>query len=172
MAIIRPAVENITTWLVVFKSLLISLLANNRDVLEKHAASVVQLQANTITHFFHDGILSYNIEACFDSIECIVNLQYGGFGGHEPTCRVGGLRNGFFGVDRGHVVKLKTLLALMIASTFWHVWSYVLGADARGLDFDVAMVYAEEWISACHNHARHPMGALRVLTVYYITLST
>jgi len=63
IASINPAVEKVTTWLVVFKSSLISLLADNSDVLEKHAASEAQLHANTIRHFLHSGILSYNIEA-------------------------------------------------------------------------------------------------------------
>jgi hypothetical protein len=58
IAIIRPAVESVTTWLVVFKSSLISVLADNRDVLEKHAASVLQLHAKTIIHFLHNVILS------------------------------------------------------------------------------------------------------------------
>ena len=58
IAIISPAVENVTTWLVVFKSSLISMLADNRDVLEKHAANVLQLHAKTITHFLHKVILS------------------------------------------------------------------------------------------------------------------
>lgn len=63
IASIRPAVENVTTWLVVFRSSLISLPADNRDVLEKHAASVLQLQAKTIRHFLHSGMLSYSVEA-------------------------------------------------------------------------------------------------------------
>lgn len=59
----KPAVERVTTWLVVFKSSLISLLADSKLVLEKHAANAPQLHANTIRHFLHSGILSYSIDA-------------------------------------------------------------------------------------------------------------
>ena len=63
IASISPAVENVTTWPVVCKSSLISLLAESRLVLEKHAASVLQLQAKTIIHFLHSGMLSYSMLA-------------------------------------------------------------------------------------------------------------
>jgi hypothetical protein len=58
MAKSMPAVERLTTSGVVCRSTAISVLALRSEVLEKHAARVVQLVAKTMTYLRHMGILS------------------------------------------------------------------------------------------------------------------
>ena len=58
IANIKPAVERLTTSGVVCRSAAISVLALRSEVLEKHAARVVQLVAKTMMYLRHMGILS------------------------------------------------------------------------------------------------------------------